>query len=71
MGSNGLLAEERTGVNPNWTCASCRHLRSIKDQTCEAFPEGIPFVVLTGQHKHQIAIPGDQGIQYEKMEESS
>jgi hypothetical protein len=53
--------------NPRWICASCKHLRAIPmDQypTCAAFPDGIPFVIATGQNDHKKPFPGDHGLQY-------
>lgn len=32
---------------------------------CEAFPEGIPFEIQTGDVDHSRPYPGDNGIRYE------
>ena len=45
-------------------CNNCRH-RFDDGITCEAFPEGIPMGVLTGQLDHTKNISGDNGIKFE------
>ena len=47
-------------------CISCKHYQGAL--TCTAFPEGIPFEILSGEHDHAEAYPGDGGIRYEKWE---
>lgn len=44
-------------------CLSCLHIR--KDYTCDAFPQGMPEVIVFG-HPHDEPVEGDGGIQYEK-----
>ncbi len=47
-------------------CTSCAHLnRTADNNTCGAFPEGIPEEILTNQHDHHTPYPGDQGIRFE------
>jgi len=45
-------------------CHTCQH--QISGFTCVAFPEGIPFVIRSGEHKHQSPFKGDQGVQWEE-----
>lgn len=45
-------------------CAICKHSRG--DNTCEAFPKGIPEVILTGVHDHSEPYDGDHGIRFEE-----
>ena len=47
-------------------CDSCRHL--LDNDKCDAFPDGIPEPILTGEHDHTKPYPGDGGIRYEALE---
>lgn len=63
---------DRSDVNPKWLCATCKHLHTpiaMPYPTCEAYPNGIPLEIQTGEIKHRKKHPGDNGIQYEKLEE--
>lgn len=46
-------------------CHSCTHRIGL--YTCEAFPHGIPYPILTGNFLHIDPYPGDGGIRYERM----
>ena len=48
-------------------CTSCRHYK--EHDLCEAFPNGIPAGVLTGEHDHTKPYKGDNGIQFEPIED--
>ena len=46
-------------------CMTCKHYRSSDyGLTCDAFPRGIPDVVLLDGNPHTEPIPGDHGITY-------
>ena len=46
-------------------CLGCRHyLGAI---TCDAYPDGIPEPVVTGEHDHTSPYPGDNGILFEPV----
>jgi len=42
-------------------CLHCIHAHD--DDTCEAFPDGIPLEVV-GEHDHRKPYPGDHGIRF-------
>ena len=46
-------------------CNQCTHV-GANGQKCEAFPRGIPPLVLDGTLDHRNPLPGDHGIQFEK-----
>lgn len=48
-------------------CSECRHLHRDDPVTCEAFPNGIPTGILTGEHDHRESFDGDNGIQFEEV----
>lgn len=52
-------------------CNLCKHLTSTQDQTCEAFPKGIPAVIWRGDNDHTKPFKGDNGIQFEAIEKGS
>ena len=44
-------------------CNGCKHY--LKAYTCNAFPDGIPQVILDGTNRHTKPYPGDHDIQFE------
>ena len=54
-------------------CIGCKWLIGGKDGkfglTCEAFPDGIPYDIVSGEVDHSEPVKGDHGIQFEAREE--
>ena len=47
-------------------CYECFHYSG--DNKCDAFPEGIPRQIYTGEHDHTKEFKGDNGIRFESLE---
>ena len=43
-------------------CPTCKHYQL--EQTCTAFPDGIPIPIFLGQHDHEKPWPGDNGYRW-------
>lgn len=61
---DATLVDDRATVPELFACRRCRHLRSVRHMTCDAFPDGIAWLVLSGQHRHRTPLPGDHGVQF-------
>jgi len=46
-------------------CVLCRHYHV--NETCDAFPEGIPAPIRTGAFDHVQPYPGDNNVLYEPL----
>ena len=49
-------------------CAYCRHLKG--GAVCAAYPAGIPEKILNNEHDHRKPYPGDNGIQFEALDDN-
>lgn len=49
-------------------CISCKHYWGVGK--CDAFQEQIPRDILSGEYNHDEPYPGDNGIQFEPIEET-
>ena len=51
-------------------CPNCKYLIGTnKHLVCEAFTNGIPEKILTGEHDHTEPYEGDGGILFQKIQE--
>lgn len=48
-------------------CAECTHW-DVGEETCEAFPAGIPDAIFRYGNPHKKPFPGDGGIRFEPIE---
>ena len=52
-------------------CTKCKHLRRDAKQkgTCDAFPKGIPWEIISNEHDHRKPFKGDKGIRFKRIKE--
>lgn len=51
-------------------CWKCQH-KTLGAATCDAFPRDIPETIILGEHDHRKPFPGDNGIQFEQVSDST
>jgi len=56
------LTESTVQLDTVGICDQCGRRSSIWE--CEAFPGGIPRLILVGEMDHRKPLPGDNGLQY-------
>lgn len=47
-------------------CTECKHWHG--DDTCDAFPKGIPLDIASNEFDHKQPFDGDNGIRFEKQD---
>jgi hypothetical protein len=52
-------------------CFECKHLRPDEGAVCDAFPQGIPIEIASGQIDHLEPRKGDHGIQFEPRKDQA
>jgi len=48
-------------------CSLCAN-KTASGIGCRAYPQGIPWDVLRGEHDHREPFPGDNGIRFEPLD---
>jgi hypothetical protein len=51
------------------SCINCKFHNKREWVACKAFPDGIPFAILSGEITHFTPIDGDHGTQFKPIEE--
>jgi hypothetical protein len=67
---NERLDPSTIGIVTITPCATCARRNQRKSLICEAFPFGIPRVILLGENQHREPFPGDNGLQYKPKEKA-
>jgi hypothetical protein len=47
-------------------CGNCKHWQG--GFHCRAYPNGIPWPIMSGEVSHMTPLPGDGGVQYERVD---
>ncbi len=50
------------------SCTNCKHWRG--GVVCDAYPQGIPWPIQSGDVSHLEPLPDDNGVQYEPSDDA-
>ena len=50
------------------SCLNCKNYDQDSLGNCKAYPDGIPFEIVSGELSHIEHLPNDNGIRFEPME---
>lgn len=67
MSKFGWAADEVVAMASQ--CVGCS--RKASNDSCDAYPQGIPMQILTNEHDHREEFPGDGGLLYEAVLEGA
>lgn len=70
MKNNERYVSDGTEIETPSLCGTCRH-KHLNRATCRAFTGGIPDKFLSGTAQHTKPERGDNGIQFEPLDDSS
>jgi hypothetical protein len=65
MADNIIFDDSEIGPASLAPCWDCVRLEEPFNETCAAFPDGIPREILEGKNSHKDAVKGDNGILFE------
>jgi hypothetical protein len=66
MVSGHFITDGAEIIRPS-NCGRCQ-FKHLGTTTCDAFPNGIPDEMLTGENKHTRPEKGDNGIQFKPLD---
>lgn len=62
---NDRMSEDGGGLREA-SCCTCLH-KHLNKSTCDAYPSGIPRLIISGRFNHTIPFEGDHGIHFEPI----
>ena len=51
------------------SCLNCKNYDQDSFGNCKAYPDGIPFEIISGELSHLVNQPNDSGIKFEPIED--
>ncbi len=53
------------------SCLNCKNYIQESFVECKAYPNGIPFEIVSGELSHTEHLPNDNGIKFEPIEDNN